>query len=86
MKYFWFFFKIKNYVGPLIILYDKKKLHQPFLRLEKIYIDIEQENNSKRNEFLLVIQTRVGLHLKTILLTIVVKFGSVLQVDSKNLD
>jgi len=64
----------------------KKKLHQPFLRLEKIYIDIEQENNSKRNEFLLVIQTRVGLHLKTILLTIVVKFGSVLQVDSKNLD
>jgi hypothetical protein len=41
---------------------------------------------NKRNEFLLVIQTRVGLLLKTILLTIVVKFGSVLQVDSKNLD
>jgi hypothetical protein len=50
MKYFWFFFKIKNYVGPLIILYDKKKLHQPFLRLEKIYIDIEQENNSKQEK------------------------------------
>jgi hypothetical protein len=51
MKYFWFFFKIKNYVGPLIILYDKKKkLHQPFLRLEKIYIDKEQENNSKQEK------------------------------------
>jgi hypothetical protein len=28
----------------------KKHLHHPFLRLEKIYIDIEQENNSKQEK------------------------------------